>query len=180
MSGREIIADPLNKKKKIELRQGGTHRQIVSRGCEPLQRGTFLRRAGEWPILGTSPASAPSEDDEKVGGRFSGGSIPGGYGKSPFSLDCTYHGCHQFSFRGQALRFLAPMFFASQPGEIIVNTGDITIRFPLERPAQVMNPVFVLIQEVQGSERSPGSPSCGHQHRPRRGLSSAVFLCGPG
>lgn len=38
------------------------------------------------------PASAPSEDDEKVGGRFSDGSIPGGYGKSPFSLDCTYHG----------------------------------------------------------------------------------------
>ena len=95
MSGREIIADPLNKKKKIELRQGGTHRQIVSRGCNPLQRGTFLRRAGEWPILGTSPASAPSEDDEKAGGRFSGGSIPGGYGKSPFSLDCTYHGCSQ-------------------------------------------------------------------------------------
>jgi hypothetical protein len=30
MSGREIIADPLNKKKKIELRQGGTHRQRVS------------------------------------------------------------------------------------------------------------------------------------------------------
>ena len=101
-------------------------------------------------------------------------------GNLRFPLDCTYHGCHQFSFRGQALRFLAPMFFASQPGEIIVNTGDITIRFPLERPAQVMNPVFVLIQEVQGSERSPGSPSCGHQHRPRRGLSSAVFLCGPG
>ena len=96
MSGREIIADPLNKKKKIELRQGGTHRQIASRGCDPLQRGTFLRRAGEWPILGTSPASAPSEDDEKVGGRFSGGSIPGGYGKSPFSLDCTYHGCPLF------------------------------------------------------------------------------------
>ena len=99
MSGREIIADPLNKKKKIELRQGGTHRQIVSRGCDPLQRGTFLRRAGEWPILGTSPASAPSEDDEKVGGRFSGGSIPGGYGKSPFSLDCTYHGCPYFPGR---------------------------------------------------------------------------------
>ena len=42
------------------------------------------------------PASAPSEDDEKVGGRFSDGSIPGGYGKSPFSLDCTYHGCPLF------------------------------------------------------------------------------------
>ena len=55
--------------------------------------------------------------------------------------------CHQFSFRGQALRFLAPMFFASQPGEIIVDTGDIIIRFPLERPAQVMNPVFVLIRK---------------------------------
>ena len=37
MSGREIIADPLNKKKKIELRQGGEHRQRVSRGCDPLQ-----------------------------------------------------------------------------------------------------------------------------------------------
>ena len=39
------------------------------------------------------------------------------------------------------------MFFASQPGEIIVDTGDIIIRFPLERPAQVMNPVFVLIRK---------------------------------
>ena len=68
MSGPEINAAPLYKKKKIELRQGGTHRQKMSRGCDSLQRGKFLRRAGEWPILGTSPASAPSEDDEK-GGR---------------------------------------------------------------------------------------------------------------
>ena len=70
MSGREIIADPLNKKKKIELRQGGIHRQIVSRGCDPLQRGTFLRRAGEWPILGTSPLPLPPRTTR----RWEGGS----------------------------------------------------------------------------------------------------------
>ena len=70
MSGRGIIADPLNKKKKIELRQGGTHRQIVSRGCDPLQRGTFLRRAGEWPILGTSPLPLPPRTTR----RWEGGS----------------------------------------------------------------------------------------------------------
>ena len=77
-------------------------------------------------------------------------------GNLRFPLDCTYHGCHQFSFRGQALRFLAPMFFASQPGEIIVDTGDIIIRFPLERPAQVMNPVFVLIRKSKVEKDRPG------------------------
>ncbi len=48
------------------------------------------------------------------------------------------------------------MFFASQPGEIIVDTGDIIIRFPLERPAQVMNPVFVLIRKSKVEKDRPG------------------------
>ena len=88
--------DPLNKKKKIELRQSAYKSSGFESNEQTAPAGwPFLRRAPLWPILGTAllPPLPPMHCRDRGNGKNGVGSNPGDTGNLRFPLDYTYHGC---------------------------------------------------------------------------------------